>query len=127
MENSAKRVVTVLIVEDDALLRMNSADHLREEGFAVLEAGSGEAAIELLHVAKEIDLVFTDIRLGGQINGWDVADAFRSRYPDIPVLYTSGNSISPPRNVERSWFFATPYRLQELAAVCRSFCDGTPS
>jgi CheY-like chemotaxis protein len=124
--NSSTRRAMVLVVEDEALVRMEAADYLRMAGFAVLEATNGEEALQLLDVHAEIDVLFTDIRLGGQINGWEVAEAFRSRHPDIPVLYTSGNSISPPRNVERSRFFSKPYRPEEIAAACHIFCETRP-
>jgi len=101
---------------------LNTAEHFRDEGFAVLEAGSGEAALSHLDAPEQIDALFTDIRLGGQINGWDVAEAFRVRFPRIVVLYTSGNSISPSRHVERSRFFTKPYEPEAIADACREFC-----
>jgi len=105
------------------MVRLNTVEYLEEEGFAVLEAGSGEAALSYLDTNGQIDLLFTDIRLGGGINGWDVGEAFRSRFPNIAVLYTSGNSLAPSRAVERSRFFVKPYELGEIAEACRELCD----
>jgi CheY-like chemotaxis protein len=115
---------TVLVVEDDAIIRLSAVEHLKDEGFVVLEAGSGEAALCFLDTDQRIDLLFTDIRLGDKLNGWDVGEAFRVRFPNIAVLYTSGNSISPPRNVDRSRFFAKPYEPGKIAGACRElFAD----
>ena len=81
----------ILVVEDHASIRGFIAGHLRDAGYEVLEAGSGEEAIDVLRATDHlpISLVFTDIQLGGPLTGWDVADAFRKALPDIPVIYTS--------------------------------------
>ena len=120
---STKPALTVLIVEDEGLTRTAIADHLRDAGFVVLEAESGEAALAKRDANGAIHVVFTDIRLGGKVNGWDVAEAFRAWNPDISVLYTSGNSIAPPRNVERSHFFEKPYVPEAIVEACRRLCD----
>jgi CheY-like chemotaxis protein len=114
--------LTILVVEDECLTRTAMADYLRDAGFVVLEAGSGEAALAQRETRGSIHLLFTDIRLGGKINGWDVAEAFRAWNPAISVLYTSGNSIAPPRNVERSLFFEKPYQLDAVADACWHLC-----
>ena len=56
-----------------------------------------------------IGVVFTDIQLGGQLNGWDVAEAFRKAYPDICVIYASGRYHDAERRVPGSTFFTKPY------------------
>jgi CheY-like chemotaxis protein len=109
-------------VEDEGLTRTAIADHLRDAGFVVVEAGSGEAALAQHDVHGSINVIFTDIRLGGKLNGWDVAEAFRAWDPDISILYTSGNSIAPPRNVARSLFFEKPYALDAVADACCRLC-----
>jgi CheY-like chemotaxis protein len=72
----------VLIVEDDAMLLMDLGECFREEGFDVVEAASGEAALDEVANGNSFNAVVTDIQLGGSINGWDVADACRSRWPE---------------------------------------------
>jgi CheY-like chemotaxis protein len=126
LRNPHESGLTVLVVEDEAIIRLDAVEHLKNEGFVVLEAGSGEAALSYLDTHGKIDLLFTDIRLGGEINGWDVGEAFRARFPNIAVLYTSGNSISPPRNVERSRFFVKPYKPEQIANACRELCESLP-
>jgi CheY-like chemotaxis protein len=105
----------VLVVEDDAMVRLGIASYLRNSGYVVTEAGSGEQAIEMVRVP--ISVVFTDIKLGGSVTGWDVADAFRKAHPDIGVIYTSGQSHNALRRVPGSTFLPKPYlpsRVVEL-------------
>jgi hypothetical protein len=63
--------------------------------------------------------VFTDIRLGGALNGWDVAEIFRNRFPEVRVLYASGHFTDQRRDVAESEFFAKPYLLDDILEACR--------
>lgn len=108
----------VLVVEDESLLRMTVVDYLSDSGCTVLEAGSGEEAVALIDGQDQrLDVVFTDIRLGGSLNGWDVAEILREHFPDVRVVYASGYSIEPRRDVMGSKFFNKPYRLHEILAA----------
>jgi CheY-like chemotaxis protein len=109
----------VLVVEDEALVRMTIVDYLIDNGCTVLEAASGEDAITVINgPEQQVDVVFTDIRLGGILNGWDVAEIFRDRFPKICVLYTSGYPIEPRRDVSGSEFFSKPCLLDDVLAAC---------
>lgn len=109
--------LTVLIVEDDWLVRYSIAEFLRSAGHAAVEADSGEAAFAILQKRDGLDVLFTDIRLGGEANGWDVAEAFRASHPELPVVYTSGAVIMPERPVTGSMFFSKPYDPQQVLAA----------
>jgi CheY-like chemotaxis protein len=113
------RASVILVVEDQFLVRDDVATRLRDAGFVVVEAQSGEAAIELCHSEAPIDVVFTDINLGGSVSGWDVARSFRTRRPDISVLYTSGDVIDRSRCVRGSAFIAKPYRNIDVMDACQ--------
>ena len=65
----------ILVVEDDAMVRLFIVGQLREQGYAVFEAETGEEAIALLtgEQPPRISTLFTDIQLGGKLDGWDVA------------------------------------------------------
>ena len=63
--------LVVLIVEDEPLLRYSMAYALRGDGWLILEASTGEEAVAYLEAGEKIDIVFTDITLGGLLNGWD--------------------------------------------------------
>lgn len=110
-----------LIVEDEWLLRLELVAALEQAGWTVLEADSGEAALAILEQAPPLQALITDIRLGGQITGWDVADAARAGAPLLPVIYVSANAPDPLRQVTRSTFFSKPVQLAKLLPVCAAF------
>jgi response regulator RpfG family c-di-GMP phosphodiesterase len=64
--------LTILVVEDDAIVRFTIVEFLRSAECEVVEAASGEAAVSVLQQRDGIDAVFTDIQLGGEVDGWDV-------------------------------------------------------
>jgi CheY-like chemotaxis protein len=107
----------VLVVEDDWLMRLSITEFLNGGGHTTIEAGSGEAALSILQRRDGLDALFTDIRLGGEVNGWDVAEAFRETHANLPVIYTSGAVIEPQRPVAGSLFFAKPYNEEKVLAA----------
>jgi CheY-like chemotaxis protein len=110
----------VVIVEDEWLVRATVVDYLRAHDCTVIEAASGEEAVALINGHdQQLDVLFTDIRLGGNLNGWDVAEIFRDHFPNIRVLYASGYSIEPPREVTESKFFSKPYRPEDILEACK--------
>jgi CheY-like chemotaxis protein len=82
---------TVLFVEDEALVRMDLAQYLRECGYQVHEATSAHEAMEALQSKFAIDLVFTDINLPGKMNGLDLAAWTLANRPGVKVLVTTGD------------------------------------
>jgi len=82
---------TVLVVEDEVLIRWVMAEHLRDCGYRVIEAGSGDEAIEVLRrTALTIDVVFSDVQMPGSINGFALAQWIRQQRPTVKVVLTSG-------------------------------------
>jgi len=69
--------LSVLVVEDETIIRTWIAYFLEEEGCSVLQAASGDTAVTYLRDGHTIDVVFTDIRLGNGPDGWDVGDSRR--------------------------------------------------
>lgn len=85
------QVYTVVVAEDEALIRELAVDILTDEGFRVLEAAHAAEALQLLHVhADDVHLLFTDIHMPGEINGLALAHHTRSQWPWIAVLIASG-------------------------------------
>ena len=105
--------------QDDFFVRYDIARCLREAGYAVVETGSGEDALALCKSGMPIDMIVTDINLGGLASGWDVAKRFRSEQPDMPVIYISGELIDPERGVPGSMFVAKPYQHIDILSACR--------
>jgi len=111
----------VLVVEDEAVILAWLASWLESKGCTVLEAGTAEAALTYLRDGHVIDAVVTDIRLGDGLNGWDVAEVARAQRPDIRVVYTSGNAVSPRRDVPGSVFLEKPYTAEAVYRACCGF------
>ncbi len=109
---------TVLVVEDEWLVRDTIARELEDAGYAVIEAESGETALAAFE-ADEIDLLFTDIRLPGAVDGWRLAETVRSMRPDLPVIYATGYSPAERRQVPESVFLGKPYRPSAVIEAAR--------
>ncbi len=100
---------TVLIVEDEDLVRDIAVTEFEDAGYAVLEAADSATAIALLSGPEVIDLLFTDIRLPGTLDGWGIAAKARVLRPEIAVIYATGFSADDPKLVPGSRFFKKPY------------------
>jgi CheY-like chemotaxis protein len=112
---------TILVVEDELLIRLHVADTFRECGFKVLEAADGGEAIASLQRNASIRAVFTDVTLPGQPDGFGVARWVRNNRPGIPVVLTSGEvSATHAQAVSKDEpFFAKPCDYAEVAAFIR--------
>ena len=82
--------IRVLFVEDDGLIQMLVADFLHDEGFVVTEARDGDEAAGLLDAAHGLDILFTDVRMPGTLDGVDLACQARRQHPALPLLIVSG-------------------------------------
>lgn len=117
----------VLVVEDEWMLREAIAQELRGAGCEVLEARTAEEAIACVHANGRIDAVFTDIQLGGGLDGWDVAEQVRAVHADVGIIYASGNAADRSRRVADSHFFDKPYDPAAVVAACRHHAQSRPS
>lgn len=81
----------ILLAEDDFLTRMLVSDCLREDGFNVLEASNGDEAVDILQSGLSVDLIFTDVHMPGRTDGLQLLSFAQSRWPQLPVLLTSGH------------------------------------
>jgi CheY-like chemotaxis protein len=97
---------------------MELADELGSAGWIIHEAGSGEEALLILERETGIDLLVTDIRLGGGVDGWGVAERFRELHPDGPVVYVSANPELAHRRVAGSVFLGKPVMIETLLKTC---------
>ena len=117
--NEAEDVMVVLVVEDENFVRVDIASYLEDAGLIVITASNGEAAISLCNSGTSIDIVITDINLGGSVSGWDVAKCFRTVLPNMPVLYTSGETIDRSHCVSGSGVLAKPYQNSDILKECQ--------
>lgn len=111
----------VLVVEDNYLLLDILTTVCEREGIEVVAASSGEAALALIRErGHAIQWLLTDINLPGLIDGWTVADAFRSINPGRPVIYASTDSQVDRRAVPHSIFLRKPFRMHDVVAIART-------
>jgi PAS domain S-box-containing protein len=114
---------TILIVEDDALVRASVTTQLESLGYKILSAGNGVEAIALADSGAEFDLLFTDVIMPGQMNGRQLANEMAKRRAQLKVLFTSGyteNAIIHHGRLDPGvLLLAKPYRKQDLARMIR--------
>jgi CheY-like chemotaxis protein len=105
----------VLVVEDEALIRMSSADVIRDLGFEVIEAVDADHAVCLLETVPGITVVFTDIQMPGSMDGLLLAAVVRDRWPPIALLVTSGRMCPVSSDMPTgARFISKPYSPFEL-------------
>ncbi|CDG84267.1 hybrid sensor histidine kinase/response regulator [Janthinobacterium agaricidamnosum] len=114
---------TILVVEDDPGVRSTVVDMLTALGYRVLKAEDGESALVVLQSGVEIDVLFTDVIMPGQVRSPDMARRARELQPDIAVLFTSGypqNAIVHGGRLDEGVeLLSKPYRREELAHKLR--------
>ncbi len=115
-------MVTVLVVEDEPLLRLNISEELREEGYRVVVVANADDAIQELETRTDIRTIFTDIRMPGSMDGLKLAAAVRNRWPPINIVITTGTTPpSPDQMPDHSIFLPKPYRPADVVGALRSF------
>jgi PAS domain S-box-containing protein len=118
---------TVLVIDDEATIRMLMVEVLGEAGYRVLEAGDGPSGLKILNSDARIDLLITDVGLPGGINGRQVADAARGRRPDLKVLFITGyaeNAVVGNGHLEPGMAVVTkPFEINALAGRVRDLID----
>jgi CheY-like chemotaxis protein len=111
---------TVLVVEDDTLIRELVVEELAAEGFSVIEARDADQAIAILEVRDDIRLVFTDVDMPGSMDGLKLAAYVRDRWPPVHIVITSGK-IRPLTIPANALFIRKPYVVAAVASAMRTF------
>lgn len=108
--------IYVLIVEDEPIIRADLADELRQAGFTVIEAANADEALGHYAAMTEIDLVFTDVKMPGSLDGLELARRIQEDNPFLPLIITSGNEISEQVG-DLGRFLPKPYSADEAVAL----------
>ncbi|WP_332908814.1 response regulator [Sphingomonas mollis] len=113
--NGRPQEITVLVVEDEPMLRLLAVDMVEDAGFTALEAANSTEAVRILETRRDIQIVFTDVNMPQGIDGLDLATCIRDRWPWIEIIITSGkpfpiNTPLPARSV----FYTKPYRQAQI-------------
>jgi len=108
----------ILIVEDEADVRLSTVNAIEVMGYRTLGAADSGEALALLDSRRDIDLMLTDVRMPGEMDGAELAFTVRSRWPRVGIIVVSGyfdpkGSRLPPGAA----FLSKPYRMAELRSV----------
>ena len=107
------RRARILAVDDDTLISMSTVELLEDLGYEVVEANSGEEALEILRCDGPIDLLLTDYAMP-RMNGVELAEAARVLRPDLPVLVATGYAELPTETALDLPLLGKPYRDAQL-------------
>lgn len=106
----------ILLVEDEILIRLSSAEYLREEGYTVLEASDAVEALVLFASDHPLDLVITDVRMPGELDGVKLTQIIKEAKPDLPVALASGHlALDVDHPGDR--FLRKPYTPEQILQV----------
>ena len=119
--------ISVLLVEDEALISMLVSDWLSELGFDVHEARTACEALDYIDAGHSVDVLFTDINLPGGMTGAELARRARALKPELPVVYASGRYRGDDLEglVPHAAFLPKPYDQRKLANVLEQIAVGT--
>ena len=104
----------ILLVEDEMLVRELAFEDLSDAGHEVIAAGSGDEAMGILRDNQGFDVLFTDIRMPGQIDGWQLADQARQLIPGIRIVFATGLNDDAGWKRPEDRMLAKPYRKDDL-------------
>jgi len=117
---------TILVVEDEMLLRMRAVDMVEDAGYISVEAVDAEAALAILESSLGIGLLFTDIQMPGKMDGLQLAYAVHERWPAIKIMLVSGQlKLSESDIPPRSRFFGKPLKADEIVAEMQNMIGHT--
>ena len=116
MENAS-----ILVVDDEALIRMAMISIGEDAGYLVVEAANADEAITLLEHRQGIAAVLTDINMPGSMDGLQLSHVIRARWPRIGLVLTSGRSLAKPADMPAGvHFIAKPYTPGEIVSALQS-------
>ena len=119
----------ILLVEDEAEIRLMLAEVLVDAGHAVVEADSGDAAALLLEGNADFDVLVTDITMPGQLDGIGLAKRFRMLHSHRPILYVTGRPDAlrhTPLRPDREAALVKPYGLLMLVTTVQTMLAAVP-
>ncbi len=105
--------LTVLVVDDELFVRLMAVDAIEDAGHATIEAADADEAISLLEQRSDVDVVFTDIKMPGSMDGLGLASTIHGRWPTLPVILTSGH-MAIEDLAAGTPFLQKPYRTSML-------------
>ncbi len=120
---------TVLVVDDDVLIRLSISGYLRDNGFIVLEADGPGEAIAIFEAHVGIDIVFSDVQMPGEMDGFGLARWVRAHRPGARVILASGVVKTPEaaaRCCDHDAYLEKPYHEQQVADHIKTLLASRP-
>jgi two-component system, response regulator PdtaR len=105
---------TVLLVEDEVLIRLMVADELRSQGLQVLEASNADEALTILESSLSVHLLFTDVRMPGRMDGFALAKLAQARFPRLKLIIASSREPEEALRTPADAFISKPYDLNKV-------------
>jgi len=117
----------ILVAEDELLIRMMLSDELRDAGYDVIEAFNAEEAVALLKSLVRVDLIISDVRMPGSLDGFGLLSVVRDMFPGLPVIITSGHH-RPTLGAgdEATQFVPKPYSLEHVVKLVKAKLGKAP-
>lgn len=117
-----------MLVEDEFLIRITLAEVLADEGYDVIEAGTGDEALQMLGQDAHVHLLLTDIQMPGTLDGHGLVDQARRLLPHLPVIFMTGRpdtvTSRPLRSDEA--FVAKPYLPSDICRAIKAMLGQQP-
>jgi len=113
---------TILLAEDEAMLRIVAVEMLKDEGFEVFEASDGVVALDILKEHPEIELLISDIKMP-RLSGYELAEGALAIKPELKVVFMTGYSTEAPPAYIKELSIRTlqkPFNVVELSHLARN-------
>lgn len=117
---SDKTQPSILVVEDEAIVRLMAVDMFEEAGFQVLEAATGEKALDLIR-SCDLTALFTDVELANSIDGFYLARVAHNTHPNAPIIVVSGQQGARDGDLpDGARFIGKPYDPEAVITALRT-------
>jgi CheY-like chemotaxis protein len=121
MVGAQRQQITILLIEDEGLIRMGTCAMLEDAGYMVLEAENAEEALQLLAANTEISIVVTDVQMPGSIDGLALCEIVARDFPQVRTLVTSGkSSVQDARACGAQRFLPKPYTANAIQTTVQA-------
>ena len=108
----------VLVVDDECFVRMGAVQLVEQAGHQVIEAANADDAIRILESRTDVEIVLSDVKMPGSMDGLELIRVIRTRWPPIRLILTSGKALAAQSAMPLgSVFLSKPFAYQELAGA----------
>lgn len=108
-------VPKILVVEDEPLVRVNATEIIEEAGWSALEAGNSAEALKVLGDHPDVDVMFTDVNMPGDMDGIALAECVHRLHPHVELVITSGKRVIAEEALpDAGTFLPKPYGFEDL-------------